>query len=241
MGRPQRLAAGGVIYHVLNRAAGRRRIFEQPGDYSAFETVLAEAHERMPMRTLAYCLMPDHWHLVLWPHKDGDLSKFVSWFTLTHTQRWHAWHGTTGTGHLYQGRFKAFPVQADEHFLTLCRYVERNALRAGLVARAEDWPWCSLRRHSPGSVPQLACLGAWPVERPSDWLTWVNQPQTAAELEVLRSCVARGRPFGADPWIKRTARRLGLEGTLRPRGRPKRYAGRTETGKTVSRKASGTR
>jgi putative transposase len=234
VGRPLRAAAGGVVYHVLNRAAGRRRIFEQPGDYGAFEVVLAEAHQRMAMRTLAYCLMPNHWHLVLWPRKDGDLSKFVSWFTLTHTQRWHARHGTAGTGHLYQGRFRAFPVQADDHFLVVCRYVERNALRAGLVERAEDWPWCSLRRHGLAGTPQPTWLSPWSVERPSDWLAWVNQTQTASELEALRSCVARGRPFGADPWVKRTARRLGLEGTLRPRGRPKRYAGRTEVGKTVS-------
>lgn len=231
MGRPLRSAAGGVVYHVLNRAAGRRRILDQPGDYAAFEAVFAEAHQRTPMRTLAYCLMPNHWHLVLWPRKGGDLTKFVSWLTLTHTQRWHAAHGTTGTGPLYQGRFKAFPVQADDHFLVLCRYVERNALRAGLVERAEDWPWCSLRRHSPGGAPPAPWLSPWPVARPADWLAWVNQPQTAAELEALRSCVARGRPFGTRPWIKRTAGRLGLEGTLRPRGRPRKHLDRRTSAK----------
>ncbi len=209
------------MYHVLNRAAARRRIFQRPSDYAAFEAVLAEAHQRTAMRTLAYCLMPNHWHMVLWPRADGDLSDFMAWVTLTHTQRWHAAHGTTGTGPLYQGRFKAFPVQADDHFLIVCRYVERNALRAGLVERAEDWPWCSLQRPPYAAREPDVPLGSWPLERPADWLTWVNQPQTAGELEALRASVARGRPFGTAAWVERSAQRLGLQATLRPRGRPK--------------------
>ncbi|MEE8527668.1 MAG: transposase, partial [Gammaproteobacteria bacterium] len=130
---------GGIVYHVLNRANAKKQIFETTGDYKAFEKTLGEASERVNMRILTYCIMPNHWHLVLWPIKDGDLSKFVGWLTLTHTQRWHAFHDTAGTGHLYQGRFKSFPVQSDEHLLMVCRYVERNPLRAGLVRRAEHW------------------------------------------------------------------------------------------------------
>lgn len=131
------MAPGGLVYHVLNRANGRLPIFEKNEDYEAFERVLAQAVQRVDIRLLAYCVMPNHWHLVLWPRVDGDLSRFVGWLTLTHTQRWHAHRHTTGSGHLYQGRFKSFPVQTDEHFLAVCRYVERNPLRAGLVSRAE--------------------------------------------------------------------------------------------------------
>lgn len=148
MGRPLRAATGGVVHHVLNRANARMQLFATPADYDAFERVLAEAHERMAMRTLAYCMMPNHWHLVVWPREDGDLSHFMAWVTLTHTQRWHAHRHTAGSGHLFQGRFKSFPVQTDEHLLTVCRYVERNALRAGLVRRAEDWRWSSLWRRT---------------------------------------------------------------------------------------------
>ena len=138
MGRPLRTAPGDLVYHVLNRANGRQPLFEKDGDYAAFERVLAEACQRVPMRILAYCVMPNHWHLVLWPYLDGDLSHFMGWLTLTHTQRWHAHHHTVGHGHLYQGRFKSFLVQQDAHLLAVCRYVERNALRAGLVERAEQ-------------------------------------------------------------------------------------------------------
>ena len=136
MGRPLRPTSADVVYHVLNRGNARAHIFDKAADYAAFERILAEARERNDMRIMAYCLMRNHWHLVLWPRHDGDLSRFMGWLTLTHTQRWHAHRGTGGTGHVYQGRFKSFPVQADEHFLTVCRYVERNALRAKRVKKA---------------------------------------------------------------------------------------------------------
>jgi len=222
MGRPLRAAAGGIIYHVWNRANGRQGIFETPGDYEAFERVLREAHERVAMRTLAYCVMPNHWHLVLWPHSEGDLSRFMAWLTLTHTQRWHAQHHSAGAGHLYQGRFKSFPVQTDEHFLTVCRYVERNPLRAGLVVNAEEWRWSSLGRRSKGSRQSQEWLADWPLRRPRNWVGWTNEAQTGAELEAVRKCVARGQPYGQEGWVQRMSRRLSLEGTLRPRGRPRK-------------------
>ena len=121
-----------MVYHVLNRANARMPIFEKAEDYDAFERILDEAVRRVRMRLLAYCAMPNHWHMVVWPREDGDLSAFVGWLTLTHTQRWHAHRHSVGTGHVYQGRFKSFLVESDEHLWTVCRYVEGNALRAGL-------------------------------------------------------------------------------------------------------------
>lgn len=225
MGRSLRVAAGDVVYHVLNRANARLPLFETPADYAAFERVLAEAHERIAMRTLAYCVMPTHWHLVLWPRKDGDLSRFMAWVTLTHTQRWHAHRQTAGSGHLFQGRFKSFPAQTDEHLLTVCRYVERNALRAELVRRAEDWRWSSLWWRTHGESAGPGWLSEWPVPRPHRWVAWVNEPQTPQEVETLRRCVSRGQPFGSESWGQRMVRRLGLEATVRPRGRPKKNKG----------------
>jgi putative transposase len=221
MGRPLRAAAGGIIYHVLNRANGRQVMFDKPQDYQVWENVLMEAQIQVPVRILAYCVMPNHWHLVLWPRNDGDLSRFMAWLTLTHTQRWHAQHHSVGSGHLYQGRFKSFPIQTDEHFLTVCRYVERNALRAKLVKRAENWQWSSLWRRTQGAK-QSRWLTDWPVARPRQWVRWTNDPQTETELEAIRQCVQRGRPLGKDSWVQHMTRRLNLESTLRPRGRPKR-------------------
>ena len=220
MPRRLRFATGGFVYHVLNRAVGRATIFEKTGDYAAFEKVLRQAKKWLPMRVLAYCAMPNHWHLVVWPKHDGDLSEYFRWLTVTHTQRWHAHYHTRGTGPLYQGRFKSFPVQGDEHLLTVCRYVERNPLRANLVKQVETWRWSSLwhRMHDTG---QEFLDDSWlPVER-DEWLKQVDRPGSEAELAALRRSLLRGAPFGDATWRERTARQLGLESTLRARGRPR--------------------
>jgi putative transposase len=219
--RRPRIATGGLVYHVLNRRVGRLALFETNGDYAAFERTLEEAIAHSRIRLLAYCLMPNHWHLLLWPRTDEDLSETLRWLTVTHTQRWHAFHGTAGTGPLYQGRFKSFPVQSDEHFLTVARYVERNPLRANLVRRAENWRWGSLWRRYKGDTKGRVLLSTWPLPQPRNWLAYVNRAETALELEALRHAVQRGCPFGDTRWQARTARRLSLESTLRPRGRPR--------------------
>jgi len=222
MGRALRVNQGGYVYHVLNRANARLPLFQKDGDYAAFERVLSEAGQRFPMPILAYCILPNHWHLLLWPQRDGLLSRFMNWLTLTHTQRWHAHRHNTGSGHVYQDRFKSFVVQEDAHFLTVCRYVERNALRAGLVRHAEAWRWCSLWRRQRGDAEEAAWLSPWPVPCPRLWVAEVNRPQTEGELASLRRCVQRGQPYGEESWVTLTAAGLGLETTLRPRGRPRK-------------------
>src|SRR3972149_1530693 len=167
MPRMARLIPAGVIFHVLNRANARMKIFEEAEDYRAFESLLAEAVLRVPMRLLAYCLMPNHWHLVVWPERDGELGRFMHRLTTTHARRWHGSRGSEGSGHLYQGTYKSFPVEDDKHFLTVCRYVDQNAVRAGLVERAEEWPWSSLGARLRGGADQnKPALSAWPVPVP---------------------------------------------------------------------------
>jgi putative transposase len=221
MPRRARNAPGGFVYHALNRAVARLPLFQKPADYAAFERLLAEALAKYPTRLLAYCLMPNHWHLVLWPEQDGEMTAFLRWLTLTHSMRWHAHYHTAGTGHIYQARYKSFPVETDDHLYTVLRYVERNALRANLVGRAEAWRWGSLwRRQGRGAGPLT--LHPWPVPLPGDWLERVNAPQSAGEVEAVRRAVVRGSPFGSPAWQVATAQRLGLEATLRPKGRPKK-------------------
>lgn len=218
MPRTARASVGDVCYHALNRGNGRAEVFHKEGDYQAFIDLMALACDRLPMRVLGYCVMPNHFHLVLRPHDDGDLSRWMQWLLTSHVRRYHRHYDTEGGGHVWQGRFKAFPIQADEHLLAVLRYVERNPLRANLVERSEDWRWSSLRWWS--SRAQPAWLSAWPIARPRNWRQRVNQAERGEEVEALRRCVARGRPFGSDRWAAQAASRLGLESTLRPRGRP---------------------
>ncbi|MGH8646544.1 MAG: transposase [Gammaproteobacteria bacterium] len=228
MPRTARIAPGGVIFHVLNRANARMRIFEEARDYQAFEWLLAEAVVRAPMRLLAYCVMPNHWHLIVWPERDGELGRFMQRLTTTHARRWHLNRGSVGSGHLYQGTYKSFPVQDDKHFLTVCRYVEQNALGAGLVERAEEWRWSSLWARLRGRGDRnKPTLSAWPVPLPDDWVLLLNEPLPSKELEALTLSVGRGQPYGSETWQQRMAKRLGLESAFRPRGRP-RKEGRTE-------------
>ena len=217
MPRIARATAGGLCYHVLNRGNGRARVFHKDGDYQAFIDLIAEANDRIPMRVLGYCLMPNHFHLMVRPFGDGELSTWMQWLMTSHVRRYHAHYHSSG--HIWQGRFKSFIVQKDEHFLTAIRYIERNALRAGLVKRAEDWRFGSLYWRTAGR--QLGLLTDWPVQRPRRWREMVNRPQSEAELEALRLCGKRGRPYGDDRWVKRAAKRHDLQTTLRPLGRPK--------------------
>jgi REP-associated tyrosine transposase len=205
MPRRPRITPGGFVYHVLNRGIARTSLFERPEDYALFERLLFEARGAFRMRMIAFCLMPNHWHLVLWPEGDRDLSIFMHWLTGTHAKRWHAAHGTTGNGVLYQNRFKAIAVQTDRHLLWVWRYVERNPARADLVSRAEDWRWSSLWHRQNDNAESL---DASPIPPPSDWTSYVNLPQTLAELTAFRRRVQRGTPFGGQRWARDAARAL---------------------------------
>jgi putative transposase len=198
------------------------RLFHKAADYEAFERVLAESLKRYPMDLLTYAVMPNHWHLVVRPKTDDALGRWMGWIGVTHVRRHHEHYHTRGGGHLYQGRFKSFPVAEDDYFLTLCRYVEANPLRAGLVERAEDWRWSGLWqwRHGSDDLP----LSAWPVERPRNWVARVNRQLREEQLAPIRVSVERGRPLGSDPWVRRVAKRLHLGFTLRGPGRPRKAA-----------------
>ena len=215
-----------MVYHVLNRANSRRRLFYGEKDYLAFFKALGEARRRWPgVELFALCVMPNHWHLVVRPSRDGELSLFMRWLTQTHTQRWRHAKQTVGYGALYQGRFKSFLVQEDGHFLTLCRYVERNPVRGKLVERAEAWRWSSaaIRRGSDATI--LGLLDKWPVPPPPNWLALLNTPQKEPEEQRVVQSIRRSRPLGDDDWVAKVVRRLGLEHTIRPPGRPGKKTG----------------
>ena len=221
MPRHARITPKGYAYHVLNRAAGRMAMFRKDSDFAAFERVMLEAHERVPLPILSWCVMSNHWHFVVRPTTDSQVTDFFRWLTHTHAMRWRVAHHTVGYGHLYQGRFKSFPVQGEEHVLAVCRYVERNALSAKLVRLAENWRWSSLWVRQNGTDEMRGLSSNWPVKRPSNWVKRVNQPLTTKERQRVQECIQRGRPYGSDAWVRETVAELGMEHTVRSEGRPK--------------------
>jgi putative transposase len=211
---------GGLIFHILNRGVRRLRLFDHDGDYRVFLRSFAEAQARVPVQVFAFCVMPNHFHLVVRPAEDGQLAHFMRLATVTHAKRWHEYRGTTGTGAVYQGRYKAFPVQTDRYFVSVCRYVEANALRAGLVARAEDWRWSSLAMR--GKKFNTLTLSEWPILPPPNWSEIVNELPASSEVDQLRLSVRRNAPFGDREWTTKTGEALNLGAALRQTGRPRK-------------------
>jgi putative transposase len=222
MARGARVDVGGYIYHVINRANARVQIFDTQKDYIQFECILEEAVEKFGVQLLAYCIMPNHWHLIVKTLEDGDLQKFMSWLTNTHTRRFHAVKRTIGHGHLYQGRYKSFLCEEDTHYLTLMRYVERNAKKANLVSKAEEWQWSSVWRRERGTLKQKRVLTEAPVVLPTNYLIWLNEPQTEAEEIALEHSIEKNVPFGTLEWVDQIINTFSMQQTQRGSGRPKK-------------------
>jgi len=184
-----------MVFHVLNRGVGRMRLFNKDRDYEAFEEIIERTLETRPMRICGYCIMPNHWHFVLWPESDGDLGAFLQKLTVTHVRNWQEHRRKVGEEHVYQGRYKSFPIETDDSFYQVMRYVERNALRADLVEQAEHWRWSSLWHCVNRTQQARSVLGAWPLSRPRTWTDLVNKPQTQAEVDAIQSSVLRGQPY----------------------------------------------
>jgi putative transposase len=218
MPRTARAIVANYCYHVLNRANRRARVFHEPADYSQFCALIARAQQRLELPIFSACLMPNHIHLVVRPTDANDLARWTHWVFTTHARWYHAKYESTGR--LWQGRFKAFLIHQNQHLLTVMRYVERNALRARLVERAEDWEWGSLAWRRDRAAPVRVAES--PVSLPSYWRHLVNEPQTDVELAEIRTCVNRERPFGPADWVKEQAEKLGLTNSLRSVGRPRK-------------------
>ncbi|MCF7957370.1 MAG: transposase [Phycisphaerae bacterium] len=218
MPRKTRASVGNMCYHVINRGNNRARIFHKDQDYLRFTEMMGEAIERHPMRLLSWCLMPNHFHMVLWPHNDGDLSTWMHWLMTAHVRRYHRHYNSSG--HIWQGRYKAFAIQDNHHYLTVLRYVESNAKRAKLVNRAEDWQWSSF--YASCRLDLFPFLTSGPLQRPQNWQALLNQEQPEKEIEQIKLSLNRQRPLGDPKWLEKTVQELGLEYTIRPRGRPKK-------------------
>jgi putative transposase len=212
MPRIPRTDLASSVHHVLNRGNARATIFHEDSDYRTFINLLALAKHRFPVKSFAFCVLPNHFHAVLQSDDVSTLSGFMQWWLTTHVRRYHRHYRTSG--HVWQGRFKGFPVQTDTHLLTVVRYVLRNPVRAQLVQHPSDWPWSSLHH------PELT--DEWPFPRPNDWNEILTQPLSDAEIESLRTSVNRQSPFGDPQWTFHVSNASGLASNTRPLGRPQK-------------------
>ena len=198
-------------------------LFRQPEEYAVFLQLVSQATAKFKVDLWGYCLMGNHWHLVVEVEAMSELSRWMHWICNRHVRLVHRENRSLGGGHIYQGRYKSFPVQDESYLYNVLRYVEANPLRARLVSRAEDWPWSSLSKATmrDGLVevlrPKLA-----PWNREEHWLEAVNQPLSLASLDSMRQSVARGTPQGQPQWITDLTTTHGLESTVRSRGRPRK-------------------
>lgn len=227
MPRPLRPIDDGLIYHVINRGNNRQDVFHQPADFEAFLHALADLKERKPFELYGYCLMSNHFHLLLRPSGAASVSRIVQSLLVSHTARYHR-HFRSG-GHVWQGRFKSPVIQHDEHLLTVLRYIEANPLRARLVRSAENYPWSSYRAHGLGEANALVDrlltyeeLSPYPKVRQRRWAEKIHRPLEEATLARLRRSTETGLPYGEEKWVNRLAKKLALDLTIRPRGRPRK-------------------
>jgi putative transposase len=237
MPRPPRPIDDGLIYHVINRDNNQQKVFRKRSDFAAFLDALGELKERKPFELFGYCLLHNHFHLLLRP-KGASIGRIMQSLHVSHTQRYHR-HYRSG-GHVWQGRFKSPVIQDDEHLLTVLRYIEADPLRARIVRRADDYAWSSYRVHglgeSSGLVDSLINyeeLSRRPDTRRKKWAVNVHAPLSGAQLAAVRWSVATGLPYGERTWVERLARRLKLDLTIRARGRPTGSAAKFKKRKIV--------
>jgi putative transposase len=227
MGRLPRAIDDGLVYHALNRGNNRAAVFADDEDHRAFLEALALAQGRYPFRLLGYCLMTNHFHLLLRPEPGQSISRILQSLTVAHTWRHHKRHRTSG--HVWQGRFKSPVIQDDAHLLVVLRYIEANPLRAGMVSDPAEYRWSSYWHHGLGHddpllspFPEWEELGRTEAERRRRWRARVRARPDEAELTAVRGSLRSGRPFGATDWVDRIAERLGIDPNPRPRGRPRK-------------------
>jgi putative transposase len=227
MGRLPRAVDDGLVYHALNRGNNRGCVFVDDADHLAFLEALKKTKDRYPFRLFGYCIMSNHFHLLLRPESGESISRILQSLTVAHTWHYHKRHGSSG--HVWQGRFKSPVIQDDSHLLTVLRYIEANPLRAEIVLDPSEYRWSSFRCHGLGEadpllspIPEWDELGRSPSERQKRWRSKVLSPQKEIELTAVRNALRSGRPFGADEWTEKIATRLKIDLAPRPRGRPRK-------------------
>ena len=217
MSRPKRIEKGMMLYHVSNHTWKHLRVFGSKANRQLFVEAMSQVQQRVPVRIVSYCILKDHWHILLWMNRVPRLSEFMKRLLVMHSQRWHSIHNSLGGGTLYTGRYKSFPVQKS-HCCSVMRFIESHPVRSGEVDNPLDWEFGSyFCRYE--DTPPLE-LSQPPNACGSNYRQLVKRGSPQKDLAAIRNSIKRGAPYGDPAWVARTAKALELESTLRRRGRP---------------------
>ena len=218
MARMARAVAPGVPHHVTQRGNRRQKVFFDENDYALYKALLAEGCKAAGVEVWAYCLMPNHVHMIMVPRDRDGLRAALS---EAHRRYSRTVNGRQGwTGYLWQGRFASFAMD-EAHLYACARYVEQNPVRARLVERARDWRWSSARAHLAGRDDGLVRVKPL-LDKVEDWRTFLGEKLTGEELETIRAGERSGRPRGSPQFVKQLERRLGrVLGKQKPGPKPK--------------------
>jgi putative transposase len=216
MPRIARGLADNQIYHVINRGNRRETIFHDSYDYDKFLKLIKEAKDLYQIKIYAYCLMPNHYHLVIYTKVAESLSlsmhKINSSYVRYYNQRYKV------SGHLWQGRYKSFIVQEEAYLLTLLRYVEANPLRAKIVKDCIAYKYSSAKIRIEEIEDSI--LDGSPINLPENWNEYINNKESKSNLGAIKNSLDRQAPLGDENWCYRVSKKYGLESTITPRGRP---------------------
>lgn len=218
MPRIARGLADNQIYHIINRGNRREAVFHDNYDYEKFLKLLIESKEKYAVKIYAYCLMPNHFHLVIYTKYADSLSQAMHWISSSYVRYYNKRYNISG--HLWQGRYKSFIVQEDSYLLVLLKYVEANPKRARIVKDCIDYKYSSANNRIKNNENLIT--DEVPILLPDDWYTYINSDEKITDIESIRNCINRQAPLGDKNWKYMVSKKYNLESTINPRGRPKK-------------------
>lgn len=218
MPRIARGLADNQIYHIINRGNRRESVYHDKYDYERFLKLLFDSKEKYNIKIYAYCLMPNHFHLVIYTKYSESLSKAMHWISSSYVRYYNKRYKISG--HLWQGRYKSFIVQKESYLLTLLKYVEVNPKRAKIVKRCEDYKYSSAYNRINNIEDEL--INIPPIDLPVNWDKYINDEESKIDIDYIRNSIERQSPLGEELWQVNIAKKYGLESTLNSRGRPRK-------------------
>jgi len=218
MPRVARALADEQTYHIINRGNRRTNVFHDKYDFLKMLELLQMASDKYEVDIYSYCLMNNHYHLVVYTKYGESLSACMQWLGTSYVRYYNKKYKVSG--HLWQGRYKSFIVQKDEYLLTLMKYVERNPLRAKIEKDAFLYTYSSTKARVEKS--ENSFISNPPIDLPIDWLGFINEKQSKLDIDMIHNSIERQAPLGNEVWQKEVSMLYGMESSLNPRGRPRK-------------------